>query len=105
MFMVIKGMKLSKRTWIVLVILAAVALSLAVGFFRYTLYLQKAHSSFDNYYAFRGCEKLLSRTATDGTCVTHSGQTIRIVESQGRWYLDGDLPACLDAACKWQVWN
>jgi len=56
------------------------------------LYLQKAHSTFENYYAFRGCTQLLVRTGDYGLCKTGSGQTIKIVKFQGKWYLDGDLP-------------
>jgi hypothetical protein len=60
--------------------------------------LNKAHSTFENYYSFRGCTKLLERTDTYGTCVTNSGKTIKIVEYQGRWFLDGDLP-CKTGIC------
>jgi hypothetical protein len=56
------------------------------------LYLQKAHSTFENYYAFRGCTKLLSKNPDFGLCETKSGQTIKIVKYQNRWFLDGDLP-------------
>ncbi len=34
------------------------------------LMLQKAHSTFDNYAAFRGCEQITSQTETSGTCTT-----------------------------------
>jgi hypothetical protein len=54
--------------------------------------LQKAHSTFENYYAFRGCIQLVEKTDTYGTCKTSSGQTIKIVEIQDKWYLDGDGP-------------
>ena len=54
--------------------------------------LHKAHSSFENYYDFRGCTQLLKRTPTYGVCKTGSGQTITIVEYHGKWYLQGDLP-------------
>lgn len=57
------------------------------------LYLQKAHSSFENYYAFRGCVQLIEKTDTYGRCKTQSGEIIEIVEYQGKWYLDGDLPS------------
>jgi len=56
------------------------------------LKLQKAHSTFDNYYNFRGCTKLISRTNDYGICQTSSGQTIKIVKFDNRWFLDGDLP-------------
>lgn len=59
-------------------------------------YLRIAHSTFDNYYAFRGCTQLISRTDTSGVCKTESGQTITIVEFNNKWYLQGDLPwACI----------
>jgi hypothetical protein len=56
------------------------------------LYLRKAHSTFENYYAFRGCTQLLERTPDYGLCKISSGRTIKIVKFQGKWYLDGDLP-------------
>ena len=56
------------------------------------LVLQKAHSTFDDYYAFRGCTQLISRTDTSGVCKTASGDTITIVEINGKWYLQGDGP-------------
>ena len=54
--------------------------------------LQKAHSTFENYYAFRGCKELLEKTETYGICTTSSGQTIKIVKIDGRWFLEGDGP-------------
>lgn len=61
--------------------------------------VQKAHSSFENYYAFRGCTKLLTKTATSATCELAPGKTIKIVNVQGKWYLDGDLPVCYFKFC------
>ena len=57
--------------------------------------LRKAHSTFENYYAFRGCTELVSKTDAAGYCKTASGQTIKIVKFQGKWFLDGDLPCGL----------
>jgi hypothetical protein len=54
--------------------------------------LQIAHSTFDNYYKFRGCVGLVEKTDTYGICKLSSGQTIKLVEANNRWYLDGDLP-------------
>ena len=54
--------------------------------------LRKAHSTFENYYAFRGCTQLLKKTESYGICQTSSGQTIKIVKFDNRWFLDGDLP-------------
>lgn len=61
--------------------------------------LRKAHSSFDNYYAFRGCEQLIEKTNTSGTCKLSSGKEITIVQFHDRWYLDGDLPMCIVNFC------
>lgn len=57
--------------------------------------LRIAHSSFDNYAAFRGCETVTSRTGSMGTCTTNAGQSITIVKYDGRWFLKGDLPVCM----------
>jgi hypothetical protein len=54
--------------------------------------LEVAHGTFEDYYIFRGCTHLLEKTDTYGTCVTEKGETIKMVEYQGKWYLDGDLP-------------
>ncbi|HEX8923636.1 MAG TPA: hypothetical protein VF828_02790 [Patescibacteria group bacterium] len=56
------------------------------------LYLKKAHSTFENYYAFRGCVQLVEKTQDYGICKTKTNQTIKIVKFDGRWFLDGDLP-------------
>jgi len=59
-------------------------------------YLRIAHSSFESYYAFRGCQTLVDRTDTYGDCKLADGSTIKIVAYNGKWYLDGDLPwACI----------
>lgn len=78
-----------KIIWAIIILLAAAVAVLGVEQFAV---LQKAHSTFDNYYAFRGCTQLLSRTATSGVCTTAPGQTITIVEINGKWYLQGDGP-------------
>lgn len=67
--------------------------------YRYVLYLRKAHSTFENYYAFRGCMQLIKRTNDYGICKTDSSQTIKIVKFNNRWYLDGDLPICWHGLC------
>jgi hypothetical protein len=78
-----------KIIWVVVGILVLALIAFAFDqFFR----LQKAHSTFDNYYAFRGCVQLLSRTDTSGICKTASGDTITIVLINGKWYLQGDGP-------------
>ncbi len=58
----------------------------------YLCYLQRAHGSFENYYAFRGCTQLLEKTPTYGICKIASGDTIKIILIDGRWYLEGDGP-------------
>ncbi len=61
--------------------------------FFYTLYkTHLAHTTFDRYYAFRGCVQLVDKTATYGDCKTASGKILRIVSYKGNWYLQGDLP-------------
>ena len=66
----------------------------------WVLYLRKAHSTFENYYAFRGCTKLIQKTQDYGICKIESGQIIKIVKFQGKWYLDGDLPwGCIGKIC------
>lgn len=72
-------------------IVAAFLLGMAVN---QAIVLRKAHSSFDDYYAFRGCVQLLQKTSDYGICKTSSGQTIKIVEFRGKWYLNNDLPRC-----------
>ena len=69
-----------------------IVMALVVASVWYVLYLQKAHSSFENYYAFRGCVRLIERTDAYGICSLADGKTIKIVLYQGRWFLDGDLP-------------
>lgn len=78
-----------KIMWALVGVLVLVAAGLALDQF---VVLQKAHSTFDNYYAFRGCTQLISTTTTSGVCRTSSGQTITIVEIDGRWFLQGDGP-------------
>ncbi|HUX35546.1 MAG TPA: hypothetical protein VMV71_00770 [Candidatus Paceibacterota bacterium] len=86
-----------KKTWlaaglVVIAIIAVFAISQI-----YTL--RKAHSTFENYYAFRGCVQLLARTDTYGMCRLASGEVLKIVEFRGKWYLDGDLPFCVSSFC------
>ncbi len=72
---------------VIFVVVAAGALAIDQYFV-----LQKAHSTFDNYYAFRGCTQLIEKTDTYGTCKLSDGTTIKIVLINGKWYLDGDGP-------------
>lgn len=78
---------------------AVVVLLLAALFMEQFFVLQKAHSSFSNYAAFRGCQRITSRSDISGTCTLASGQSIKIVKFNGKWYLDGDLPFCWNGVC------
>ncbi len=89
-------MKSHKRTIIfVCSALAAAVLSLAVY---WVYYLHVAHSTFENYYNFRGCVQLVEKGDAYATCKLSSGQIIKIVQFDGKWYLDGDLPYWAPAA-------
>ncbi len=90
---------IAKKKAGIIIISAAVILALVFGINQW-LYLRKAHSTFENYYAFRGCAQLLEKTSDYGTCKLPSGETIKIVKFQNKWYLDGDLPwGCLGGIC------
>jgi hypothetical protein len=82
---------LKKNKKLIIIVLFAGILVFIFGIYQ-ILYLQKAHSTFEDYYVFRGCTQLLARTEDYGLCKLSNGQTIRIVKFQGKWYLDGDLP-------------
>ena len=77
----------------ILIFLIIILVLIFAGFSIYWLYiLNVAHSTFENYYDFRGCTELIEKTDTYGTCKISSGQTIKIVKLNNKWYLDGDLP-------------
>lgn len=80
--------KNKKKLTLVVVIFAIVAIAFGIN---QTLILKKAHSTFENYYVFRGCVQLLEKTDIYGICRTNAGQTIKIVKYKNKWYLDGDL--------------
>ena len=84
-------MMMKKNKVIIIAVILLLIIILAFGIY-WILYLQKARSTFDNYYAFRGCVQLLDKTDNYGTCKLASGKIIKIVKFQGRWFLDGDLP-------------
>jgi len=83
-------MKLKNKAAIGVLILAAIII-IAVGV-DWILILRKAHGTFENYYAFRGCTRLISKTDDAGYCKLASGRIIKIVKFKNKWYLDGDLP-------------
>ena len=90
-------MKTSTKIWAgigLLIIVAAAVFALSQ-----ISMLRKAHNTFDNYYAFRGCSKLIDETATYGDCQLPSGKIIKLVNFEGRWFLDGDLPSCWFNIC------
>lgn len=64
---------------------------LGLLFVLWVYYLRNAHSSFEKYYAFRGCKELVERTDAYARCKLTSGQIIKLVEVDSKWYLDGDL--------------
>jgi hypothetical protein len=82
-------MKKKLKIVIVLSLLAMVIFCFALY---WVIHLRTAHLTFDNYYKFRGCEQLINRTDDYGVCRLHSGDIIKIVRYENRWYLDGDLP-------------
>ena len=66
---------------------------LGIALFLYQSHkLNIAHSTFENYYAFRGCVQLVDRTDTYGDCKLADGRVIKLVLINGKWYLDGDGP-------------
>ena len=76
--------------------LKRLALLFAIIFIAFGIYeshaLKVAHSSFDNYYKFRGCQELLWRTEDYGICKLKGDKLIKIIKYQNKWYLDNDLP-------------
>ena len=79
----------NKKTRHLLILL--IALFIVFGIYQ-VLFLRNAHSTFENYYTFRGCAQLIQKTQNYGLCKLNSGEIIKIVKYQGAWYLDGDLP-------------
>ena len=77
-------------------VLIVVLLMLAAFIFSVNqiIFLRKAHSTFEDYYAFRGCTQLIEKTDNYATCQIGNGQTIKIVKYLNKWFLDGDLPNC-----------
>jgi hypothetical protein len=77
--------KVWKHLWFLFLLLIGLA---SLQFFT----LQKAHSTFENYAAFRDCQQITSKTDDLGTCITNSSESITIVKINNKWYLEGDGP-------------
>lgn len=85
-------MIMKKRTKFLIALTFSILLILT--FFIYQIItLQIVHSTFENYYNFRGCTELINKTDDYGFCKINSGQIIKIVKYENRWFLDGDLPS------------
>ena len=85
-------MKLNLNKKIVLIITIVIIVILSIFVIQQLLVLQKAHSTFNNYYIFRECVQLLEKTDVSGVCKTKSGSIITIVKIDNKWYLKGDGP-------------
>lgn len=82
---------INKTKKILIALSLPIIICLIVGFSWFKK-LNLAHSTFENYYKFRGCIELVEKTDTYGLCKIKSGETIKIVKYENKWYLDGDLP-------------
>ncbi len=79
----------NKTLWSVI----GVLLIAGAAFGAYQVYATNlAHTTFERYYAFRGCTQLVDKTDTAADCKLANGQTIKLVLINGKWYLDGDGP-------------
>lgn len=84
-------MKKQVKLLILIIILVFIIFAILAIYWFNTL--QIAHSTFEDYYKFRGCTELINKTEDYGFCKINSGQIIKIVKYNGKWYLDGDLPS------------
>ena len=84
---------MKNKKYLLIIFVIIVILIFAFGVNR-ILTVRKAHSTFENYYTFRGCAKLIKKTTDYGLCQLQSGKIIKLVKFQNKWYLDGDLPVC-----------
>jgi hypothetical protein len=80
----------NKTLWGVIILIIIIG-GAFVGYQVYATNL--AHTTFERYYAFRGCVQLVDKTDTYGDCKLADGSTIKIVLINGKWYLDGDGPS------------
>ncbi len=90
--------KIKKHKVPAIIMSAVLAIIIVLGISQ-VIMLRKAHSSFDNYAAFRGCQQITDRNPDYGHCRLSSGQIIKLVKFKNRWYLDGDLPRCDFGIC------
>lgn len=89
-------MKHLNPIWISLIVAFVAGLFVSAW---WVYYLKTAHSTFEKYYAFRGCAELVEKTDTYGTCKLKDGKIIKLVKFNERWFLDGDLPTCDFGIC------
>jgi hypothetical protein len=82
---------MKSKTKIILIASLVLLVLIVIGVY-WIIYLNIAHSTFENYYNFRGCVQLINKTEDYGYCKVQSGETIKIVKYQNKWYLEGDLP-------------
>lgn len=87
-----KTNKVKRQVKIILLIVIPFILLISILMVNQVIYTNRAHQTFENYYAFRGCVQLLQKTKDYGICKTDENQIIKIVKYQEKWYLDGDLP-------------
>ncbi len=75
-----------KLFWVIIILLVG-------AFGAYQVYATNlAHTTFERYYAFRGCTELVDKTDTSAHCKLKDGSTIKLVLINNKWYLDGDGP-------------
>lgn len=91
-------MKLLKNKTLIIVLIL-VFITIFIYGLQQTIKVDKAHQTFENYYAFRGCINLVKKTTNYGLCKLSSGQVIKLVKFHEKWYLDGDLPTCFSNIC------
>lgn len=89
--MFVNKLRLGRKKIAIIFLIFVIIVLIILGIGQFVV-LRKAHSTFENYYAFRGCVQLLERTQDYGICKIASGQIIKIVKINENWYLEGDGP-------------
>lgn len=84
---------MKRQTKILVLVILLVFIMLSLFGVYWINKLQIAHSTFENYYSFRGCSELINKTDDYGFCRINSGEIIKIVRFNNKWYLEGDLPS------------